>query len=637
MVILAPGDKLYYEYVTYPEENVTNTVVVNGSDAFGKEVMDVDSATVTVVIPPSLSIKKSDSPDPVKAGETLTYTIVVRNTGGSPAENVVVREQYDSNFIFTSAVPPPDSGTNNKWSLGTIFAGESVTITITGTVADNNETSLLNIASYTSSNAGNGRVMETTQVIYANLEIEKETEKNVVEAGDLINFTISYYNSGDIDLTSVVITETYPPQTSFVSANPPPTSGNNVWEIGNLATHSGGAIFITLRVNSPVENGTILINHVEITCDEGVNDSDEATVIVHSSPVLTIEKRDNPDPVYSGEYLYYTVYVTNIGNANATDVVVTDEFNPLLIIEDADGGVVDGNRIIWNIPLLLPGENATFNIKAAVGATDVDLTISNYVNVTCNEGAYDEDNETTTVKTITMAYPFLEIIKEDNPDPVAYGEQIEYTITIRNLGDGDATGVVVKDEIDEATQFVSAAPSPDKINGRELVWNIGTVNPGETITISVTVKVNGFNIIYNTANVTCNEGLYDEDNETTTVINDTEPPDSRKVFHGEVRNVWIYGIYLIHYIPSSTYITLQSIDHPIPGGSGVNHTYYRIWKWNNETGKWDIIFNWREYFGEEIHLYEMRGYGKYEIEFYSVDRRGNVEEIEWNDVYVYEE
>ncbi|MCD6573791.1 MAG: hypothetical protein J7K95_06830, partial [Thermoplasmata archaeon] len=45
----------------------------------------------------------------------------------------------------------------------------------------------------------------------------------------------------------------------------------------------------------------------------------------------------------------------------------------------------------------------------------------------------------------------------------------------------------------------------------------------------------------------------------------------------------------------------------------------------------------KEYFGEEIHLYEMEGYGKYEIEFYSVDKAGNVEKGEGNDVYVYEE
>ena len=85
-------------------------------------------------------------------------------------------------------------------------------------------------------------------------------------------------------------------------------------------------------------------------------------------------------------------------------------------------------------------------------------------------------------------------------------------------------------------------------------------------------------------------------------------------------------------IPKDTYITLKAIDN----GTGVNHTYYRIWKWNDSEEKWNLIFNWKEYYGGEIHLYELEGYGKYEIEFYSVDKKGNVEEMEWNDVYVYE-
>ncbi|HHF55837.1 MAG TPA: DUF11 domain-containing protein, partial [Thermoplasmatales archaeon] len=586
MEILEPGEKLYYEYVTYPEEDVTNTVLANGTDTLGNEVMDGDSATVTIYIPPSLSISKSGSPNAIQPGETLTYTIVIRNTGGSPAENVVVREQYDENFIFLSATPAPDDGTNNKWNLGTIDEGESVTITIVGTAADNNETYLFNVASYTSSNAGSGRATETTQVIYPGIGIEKEAEKDVVEAGELINFTITYYNSGDVDLTNVIITEIYPSYTTFVSATPWPTSGNNLWMIGNLPAHSGGTMTVTLRVDSPLENGTILVNRVNITCDEGAYDEDEAIVTVHVSPSLVIQKSDNPDPVFSGEYLYYTIYVENIGNGNATNVVVTDEFNPLLSIEDADGGTVNGNKITWDIALLSPGESTTFDIVAKVGITDIDLTILNYVNVTCDEGAYDEDEETTLIKTITMAYPFLEIIKDDNPDPVAYGGEIKYTITVKNIGDGAATGVVVKDMIDEGAEFISATPSPDVINGRELVWNLGTVEAGDIVTIYVKVKAIKVGILINNVNVTSSEGLYDEDNETTDVINDTEPPHTWKVFHGEVRNVLIYGIYLLHYIPPTTYITLKSVDYPIPGASGVNHTYYRIWKWNDETKEW---------------------------------------------------
>ena len=113
-----------------------------------------------------------------------------------------------------------------------------------------------------------------------------------------------------------------------------------------------------------------------------------------------------------------------------------------------------------------------------------------------------------------------------------------------------------------------------------------------------------------------------------------EPPYSHKAFHGKVENVTVFGLYILHYIPKTTYITIEAIDKPLNSSCGVAHIYYRIWKLGNDS-KWHLIFNWKEYFGEEIHLYELRGYGKYEIEFYAVDKSGNAEKVEWNDVYVY--
>jgi len=642
---LAPGEKWYHEYTTNPTDNVTNIVYANGTDSLGWKVSDSDTATVTIYIPPSLSITKSDSPDPVQPGEILTYTITVKNTGGSPAENVVVRENYDSNFIYASSNPLPDSG-DNRWNLGTLSPGGSKTITITGTAAYNNETFLLNTATYTSSNAGSGRTTERTNVIYPSIGIRKEGPPSV-EAGEDITYTITYFNPGDVPLSNVMIEESYPAHTTFVSSTPNPTMGDNIWAIGNLAPHTAGTLLITLSVDSPLVNGTALLNYIEITSDEGVSDNDTALTIVNSSPVLVVEKSDDPDPVKEGNTLNYTIRVTNTGNEDATNVVIIDDYNEsVLEIRDSDGGADNGDVISWNIGTLHVGEIKFFNITAGVKVIGEDSLIYNFVNVTCDEGVNASDVETTNIETIpVLADPLLIITKEDDVDPVEPTYKLKYTLTVRNVGSGDATNVIITDELPDEVNYISSSVTPENIDGKIVTWNIGNLTSGDSFTLYVYVRVHygletGY-VINNTANVTCDEGVRDDTWETTTITN--EPPVTVKVFHGEVTNVYqTLWYYVLHYIPRNTTITLKATDYPIPGFSGVNHTYYRIWRWNDTSEEWEIIFDWREYYGEHIDLAQLgesHGYtatGKYEIEFYSIDRAGNREEMKWNDVYVYE-
>ena len=628
---LLPAQKWHYSYKTNPLSNTTNVVTVNATDVLGGTVGDKDSASVIIAGRPHLVINKSDSPDPIVFGNTLTYFITIKNDGDAAAHDVVVVEHYDDDFIFNSATPSPDNG-NNIWNIGTIEAGESFNITIYGHISDNWVTKLLNNVSFNSSDGGKGYDEEETSVIYPNANIEKFASSAVVEAGGVINFTIIYYNYGEINLTNMRILDSYPLHTTFISADPMPSIGNDTWIIGNLSVGEQGRINVTLAVDTPIENGSLLVNYVYLYGD-GIRKEANASITVISHPELHVYKMDYPDPVESGDILNYTIVVENNGSGNATNVVVTDVFNQsMLSIVDSDNGTINGNSIIWNIPHLAAGESKIIKIKATTAIVDVNTTILNYVNATCSEGSYAEDNETTTILAPPyMGFPFLEIEKNDRVDPLYSLDNEEYEIVVRNIGDGMATNVTIVDLMDEGMEFVNATPMP-VLNGSKLMWNIGNLDAGESMTIKLFIKMTEYGVRLNYVNATCSEGSYAEDNETTEVINDSEPPHSWKVFHGKVENVSIGGLYILHYIPKTTFITLASVDNI----SGVAHIYYRIWKLDNNS-KWHLIFDWKEYFGEEIHLYEMEGYGKYEIEFYSVDKAGNVEKVEWNDVYVYKE
>ncbi|MFA4872681.1 MAG: DUF11 domain-containing protein [Patescibacteria group bacterium] len=81
----------------------------------------------------------------------------------------------------------------------------------------------------------------------------------------------------------------------------------------------------------------------------------------------------------------------------------------------------------------------------------------------------------------------MEIEKIGTPGEVKPGENITYTIRIRNAGDADCTGggVELKEYYDPSTAFVTSAPMPDDGND---TWNFGTVEPGEEQAVNIEVQ-----------------------------------------------------------------------------------------------------------------------------------------------------
>ncbi len=205
-----------------------------------------------------LVIVKVDAPDPVVAGETLTYTLTVTNTGPSAAQTVVVTETYDTNFHFGSAVPAPDSGTDNRWTIGSITPGEMVTITITGTVDPSATGSLSNTANVNAvtndpDTSNNSTTAETVVTTSADLVIAKADAPDPVVAGETLTYTLTVTNTGPSAAQTVVVNDT-------VSLLAPEysTDGGNTWlnwtgsvNLGTLVVDASREILIRGTVGLP--------------------------------------------------------------------------------------------------------------------------------------------------------------------------------------------------------------------------------------------------------------------------------------------------------------------------------------------------------------------------------------------------
>jgi uncharacterized repeat protein (TIGR01451 family) len=114
--------------VPTPSGDITNTVTASGQDPLDLIVTDTASWTVHV-LHPAIAIDKSADKVQAHAGDTITYTITVTNTGDTPLYNVIVTD------TLLGTIP-----------IGTLGVGQSVTLTLTYTVHAGDPDPLVNTA-----------------------------------------------------------------------------------------------------------------------------------------------------------------------------------------------------------------------------------------------------------------------------------------------------------------------------------------------------------------------------------------------------------------------------------------------------------------------------------------------------------
>ena len=93
--------------------------------------------------------------------------------------------------------------------------------------------------------------------------------------------------------------------------------------------------------------------------------------------------------------------------------------------------------------------------------------------------------------------PWLVIDKVASASGVDFGDQVDFTITVENISECDATGVVVSeiipfvtaDDGSEVPAFtvVAVDPSPTEQTDHVLIWDVGDLPAGESLVFTVTV------------------------------------------------------------------------------------------------------------------------------------------------------
>ena len=480
------------------------------------------------------------------------------------ATGVVVGDVLPSGVSFVSAAPTNGTFANGVWTLSEgIAPGEQETLILVTTVNSGlaGGAVLANTAQVTAHDQpdidsqpdnDDGDQSEddesSAQVTVGesiDLEVTKVADTTDVEPGGQVTFTITITNNANnanTSATGVEVTDALPAGMTLVSGTP---SGNGtfdaqslVWSLVDpLMPGAQQTLTIVADVNAGVQGNSTLSNVAQVTAanetdvdstpanddgDQSEDDEDGAMFNVDAVIDLSLTKTASVETTSPGEEVTWTLIVTNdVENANAaaTNVQITDMMPDGLSITNAsasgNGQFSDG---VWSlVDPLEPGAMATLtltttvdgNIQAgdhtntaqvtAADQDDVDSTPGN------DDGDQSEDDEAADTVTVEPQID-LELTKSVNVSSVDPGDAVNWTIQLTNNADNanaDATGVTVTDVLPAGIALVTSTPSKGSFAGD--TWDVGTLTPGETatLTLATTVdnSVDGGAVIENTAQV----------------------------------------------------------------------------------------------------------------------------------------
>ncbi|MFC5731591.1 MULTISPECIES: DUF7507 domain-containing protein [Nocardioides] len=483
---VAPGDQLTCT-ATYAvtqadldADALTNTATAAGFTPTGVRVESPqDSATVTTADDPGLSIVKNAAPaSALAAGDEITYSFLVTNTGNVTIDDVAIDEGAFSGTGSMSAISCPPAAAS-------VAPDDQVTCTATYTMtqADIDAGDLTNTATASGNPPSGPRVEsppDTATVVTPDdpaLTVVKTADPDAADAvGDEITYSFLVTNTGNVTMDDVTIDEgafTGTGSLSPISCPPAAASvapGGDVtctatYELTQADVDAGGVTNTATATGTP-PSGTPV--------DSPPSTS---TVTITPAPALTVDKSAVPGTVSdAGDVVTYRFLVTNSGNVTIDDVAID---------ETAFSGAGQLSAITCPATSLVSSAQMTCTATYEVTQADVDngeLTNTATVTGTPPSGPPVESPPDTATVT-TPDRPELSLVKSASPTgpgTLKAGAEITYSFQVTNTGNVTMTDVSVEEQSFSGSGPMSAISCPPGTD---------TLAPGGQMTCTATYTV----------------------------------------------------------------------------------------------------------------------------------------------------
>lgn len=227
-------------------------------------------------------------------------------------------------------------------------------------------------------------------------------------------------------------------------------TGEIIYEENHFLTDIYGDISFSLEGLEP-GNYIVKVNHYEDFFYKSI--SNETLFEVLNLVDLEINLESNVSAVIMGDTIKFIVTITNNGPHADKNVNTTIDLGEFLdyLSSNSDKGTYNPNTGVWTIGDLNVGETITLEIIATPNTVAEITASSEAIN-----GSEDSNlaNNFASLAVDVIDYTINKDVNDTNPN---LGDEIEYAVTVENIGSASSSNVVVTDVLPDGVEFVSAS------------------------------------------------------------------------------------------------------------------------------------------------------------------------------------
>ncbi len=490
---------------------LTNAATVSSQTPDPNDANNRDTADTVVKAEANLSITKSVKPSPLVAGGEGLYTLTVHNAGPSTAQAVTVTDTLPNGVSVLEATSAEGNCTKEvSCTLGTMGPGADAVVQIRVKV-DSAQTAPLTNTAGVISTTPDPEIEDNTSTIVtkveqsADLAVIKTSDEQSATAGGGVIYRLTVVNNGPSDATEVTLKDTLPTGLTIVKVEPNcPITGSKIeCALGTLGAGKSATVVVTAVLDSAYSAKTVA-NTATATSPvpdpDDSNNSSTVTIPVGTSADLQVTKQSEPETVTPGSTFDYAIVVTNAGPSVARSVVVTDPIPAgLTVVSAGTPCQVDGSTVrcaLGDVPI----GQVILSLRVKLAAGYDGATVTNAATATSPTPDPDKDNNTGTSVSPVVAQADLAITKTMSPATPVAGQQVTYTLTVKNNGPSDARKVVITDELPRGlTKGSATGPcvllppatqgAPDAPEAGTVRCSTASLADGATMTVTIAATV----------------------------------------------------------------------------------------------------------------------------------------------------